>query len=122
MSFSCVCVSREGVKSLTSNSPSSTYGLILLFHPACLIFWKRGSAEATQELPESLSAHWEVPQGGNINRSKTVDDMVVQTAQFYQDERPLLTCSQEIAPNQKLVPFHSAQNDLSSSVYCSSLI
>lgn len=69
------------------------------------------------ELPVRLSAHCEVPQGGNIYRSKTMDDMLVQTAQLYQDVRPLVTRSQEIA-----VPFHSRQNDLCLSVYCSSPI
>lgn len=39
-----------------------------------------------------------------------MDDRVVETAQFYQDVRPLVTCSQETSPNQKLVPFPSRQN------------
>lgn len=71
------------------------------------------------ELPVRLSARCALPQGGNIDGSKTMVDMVVQTVQFYQDVRLLVTCSQEIAPNQNLLPFHSRQNDLCSSVYCS---
>lgn len=46
-----------------------------------------------------------------------MDDMVVQTAQCYQDVRPLVTCSQEIAPNQALAPFHPHPNNLGLGVF-----